>query len=255
MGYHSFVPVQLVIASFYLPLVLRVLLPAALLLQRREPSMQKSCGVLGWPSLIHVPSSFMQEWTSAFSEALLRLSRFPLWRTGHTYSAQRSFFSPPLLMEASSVSTLQSGSSARDSANGTVENWPPYLKMFEFLGPRSPISETRFHYQQTCWHKVSHHKRLDEFVSLLHLGASPKRASYYVHEALLLTPLTPGPTLRAFFHSRSKMSPRALVTLEAMTRLKLRLFLNVPLQTWRQDLPGYVLTISKLRYYYQTRAL
>ena len=30
-----------------------------------------------WPSLIHVPSSFMQEWTSAFSEALLRLSRFP----------------------------------------------------------------------------------------------------------------------------------------------------------------------------------
>ena len=77
MGYHSFVPVQLVIASFYLPLVLRVLLPAALLLQRREPSMQKSCGVLGWPSLIYVPSSFMQEWTSAFSEALLRLSRFP----------------------------------------------------------------------------------------------------------------------------------------------------------------------------------
>ena len=30
-----------------------------------------------WPSLIHVPSSFMQEWTSVFSEALLRLSRFP----------------------------------------------------------------------------------------------------------------------------------------------------------------------------------
>ena len=30
-----------------------------------------------WPTMIHIPSSFMYEWASAFSDALLRLSRCP----------------------------------------------------------------------------------------------------------------------------------------------------------------------------------
>ena len=104
-----------------------------------------------WPSLIHVPSSFMQEWTSAFSEALLRLSRFPTLENW-TYL----FCSTKLLLAAPAHGGKQRLHTTERLLRKRFSKWHSgeLASLFEDVRsswPRSlPLNVTRLYYQQTC---------------------------------------------------------------------------------------------------------